>query len=282
MGLPRSSTALQSRAPILWEDDLPILYEDEEDDMGEANLHAWVISTLFFCLPACLKKQRPALQVFQNMNCYYLPAGRSSPKTGRKPNFASDIMIVHPYEPMPFDSVAYTIGKHGPAPKVVFEVLSEETFETRDLKDKLNLYRKLGIPEYIVVDLTGRFLPKKLELRRLQTNGNWRKVKNVAGGVTSDLGFRVYIDATDPLGLFVEDAATGKRMIRPHEVEEQVEQANDARRRAEEQVNDARRLAEEQVQQANERAGAEAEARRLAEERLEALQAEMESLRGNS
>ena len=170
MGLPRSSTALDLRSPILREDDMPILYEDEEDEMGEANPHAWVISTLYFCLPACLKKRQPAVQVFQNMNCYYLPKGRPSPKTGRKPNFASDIMIVHPYLPMPFDSVSYTIGKDGPAPEVVFEVLSEETFETARHERQTDLYRKLGIPEYFVVDLTGRFLPKKLELRRLQAN----------------------------------------------------------------------------------------------------------------
>jgi Uma2 family endonuclease len=262
MALPRSSTASEPPSPSLLEDDIPILYEDEEEnDMGEANVHAWVISTLYFCLPACLRNRHPGLQVFQNMNCYYLPTGRASRKTGRKPNFAADIMIVHSSAPMQFDSTSYTIGKDGPAPKLVLEVLSEETFETRDLKDKLVLYRKLGIPEYVIVDLTGRFLPQKLELRRLQANGQWKNFKDAAGGVSSQLGFRLYIDETDPFGLHIVDTATGEQVIRPHELVEQLRQAD------------------EQVQQANERARAEAEAHRLAEERL---QAEILRLRSKS
>jgi hypothetical protein len=166
-------------------------------------------------------------------------------------------MIVHPNQPLPFDAVSYTVGVDGPVPQVVVEVLSEETAQTRDLKVKLTLYGKLGIAEYILVDLTGRFLPKKLELRRLQANGKWKNVKDASGGATSQLGFRLLIDDTDPYGLVILDAATGERVVRPHELQEQVHQAN-------------------------ERARAEAEGRRLAENRLQDLQAELDRLRGSS
>jgi Uma2 family endonuclease len=260
---------------ILLEDEIPILYEDEEEEMGEANLHAWVVSTLYFALPTFFKNRQPALQVFQNLNCFYLPTGRPSPKTGCKPNFASDIMIVHANQPLPLATVvSYTIGVDGPVPKLVFEVLAEET-KTRDMKEKLVLYAKLGIPEYIFVDLTGDFLPKKLELRRLQANGKWKIVNDAAGGVTSNLGFRLFIDDTDPYGLFIADAATGRREIRPHEWVELGHQINELARA------EADRLAQEQVSQADEHPRVAAEARRLAEERLQALEAEMERLRGN-
>jgi Uma2 family endonuclease len=228
----------------LLDDDIPILYEDEEEDMGESNPHAWANLILFGCLLPLLGKRRPDYQAFANLNCYY--EGRRSKKTGRKPNFASDLMIARPFVKLPLDTPSYTIGEDGPAPTTAFEVLSKRTAEDRDLKKKLELYRKLKIQEYILVDLMGVYLKQKIQLKVLQPSGRWKNVKDSDGGLTSQLGFRLIIDETDPYGLFVVDAMTGIRCVRPHEAADESE---------------ARHLAEERA--------------KAAEERLEALQAEM-------
>jgi hypothetical protein len=91
-------------------------------------------------------------------------------------------------------------------------------------------------------------------LKVSQPSGKWKDVVDADGGLTSSLGFRLVIDESDMLGLFVVDAATGMRRVRAHE-------------------------SEECVRAAEERANVEAEAHRLAEERLEALRAENERLR---
>jgi Uma2 family endonuclease len=262
-----SRTAVEPSAGlVVLDEDIPVLYEDEEEDMGEANLHAWANVILFGCLPSLMSQRQPEYQAFANLNCYYEVKGRRSPKTGRKPNFASDIMIVRPYKLLPLDTTSYTIGEHGPEPFTVIEVASKETAAQRDFTEKLVLYRKLKIKEYILVDLTARFLPEKLQLKRLQANGKWKNVMDDDGGLTSQLGFRLIIDETDMFGLFVVDCLTGKRRVRSHESEDYAV---------------ALRLAEARENALEESRRAEAESRRLAEEQVKALQAEVECLRSN-
>ena len=174
-----------------------------------------------------LARRRPDHQVFKDLNCYYEVKGRRSPGTGRKPNFASDLMIVRPNVKLPFETKSYTIGVDGPQPLAAIEILSEETAEDRDLKVKLALYRKLEIDEYILVDLTGQFLAEKILLKRLQASGKWKDMIDGDGGLTSKLGFRLIIDTADPLGLFVIDAQTGKRLTRPHEASAELSRAEE-------------------------------------------------------
>jgi Uma2 family endonuclease len=257
-----SAAAKPHMAPRSWpavqDDDIPILFEDEEEPMGTANPHAWAEHILFGGLVGVLARRWPDHQVFRDLNCYYKVKGKQSPRTGRNPNFASDLMIVRPNIKLPFETTSYTIGVDGPPPVAAIEILSEETAAVRDLKVKLALYRKLGIGEYILVDLTGEFLAEKILLKRLQASGKWKDMSDSDGGLTSQLGFRLIIDGDDPLGLFVIDAQTGKRLARPHE-------AN---------------AAEEKANAAEEKASAAIEKLRRAEERIQSLQAENDRLRG--
>ena len=225
-----STHAAMEPFPPVVDDDIPILYEDEEEVMGEANLHAWANIILFGCLPSLLKERQPDCPVYANLNCYYEVKGRRSPRTGRRPNFASDIMIVRPYRELPATISSYTIGEDGPQPLTVLEVMSRETAANRDLNEKLVLYRKLKIKEYILVDLSGQFLPQMLLLKRLQRSGRWKDVTDPDGGLTSELGFRLMIDPTETYGLQVVDAMTGIKRIRPWDSESRVRAETDARR----------------------------------------------------
>jgi Uma2 family endonuclease len=223
-------------------DDLPILYEDDKEaDMGESNIHVDSDEILHICLKAHLAN-RPEYRVFSNMNLYYQEV--ESQEVSPLPYVSPDTMIVKPVRPLGKKVRSYQVGRDGPFPLLTVEVLSERSYEQRDLDEKVILYAKLGVAEYILVDVTGLLLPQRLLLKRLQADGTWKDEQDADGSVTSQLGFRLIIDSDGQLRLV--DAVTGRRYARPDEAE------------------------------------TEAEARRQAEERVRALEAELQRLRGSA
>jgi Uma2 family endonuclease len=266
--LPPGANAQWSRNDDL--DRLPIIYEDEaEFDLGESNPHVMSDEILHVCLTAHFADQ-PQHQVFSNMNVYYSAAVKPLPYV------SPDTMIVRPFRRLPEAITSYEIGRDGPPPEFVAEVLSDRSAQQRDLDEKVVLYAKLGIQEYLLVDVRGVYLPERLLLKRLQADGSWADTQDADGGVTSRLGFRVVIEADDRLR--VVDLATGLRYVRP--LEAQVEanargEAEEAYREADQarqQALEAQRLAESGRLLAE-------EARRHAEERLRDLEAEVERLK---
>lgn len=201
-------------------DDIPILYEDEEEgDMGESYPHVRTDEILHVSLEAYFAKEF-GWRVFANMNLYY----RDRPlhkKTKSPPYVSPDLMIVRPFRLLGNDIRSYKIGRDGPAPILVAEILSERSAQQGDLKKKLAIYAQLGIPEYILIDSTGQYLPERLVLKRLQADRSWKDEQDADGGVTSQLGFRLVWEA-DGL-LRIVDAATGKRFARPQEAQTAVD-----------------------------------------------------------
>jgi Uma2 family endonuclease len=189
---------------------LPLLYEDDDEgDMGESFPHATTIVIVTTGIQAHLAGQ-PTLVVFMDMNLYYSDEDL-------KANISPDGMVVAPAR-LPADTyTSYRIGPDGPAPLAAFEVLSERSAQQRDLGEKAKVYASLRVPEYILIDVTGRFLPQKLLLKRLQPDGTYRDERDPDGGVTSRLGFRVVIE---PDGWpRILKTATGRRNLRPTEAE---------------------------------------------------------------
>jgi Uma2 family endonuclease len=209
---------------------LPILYEDEEEgDMGESNQHVDSDDILRVCVEAHLA-DRPEYRVFSNMNLYYALKGPRHPKTKSLPYVSPDTMVVRPYSDLGEEVSSYTIGVDGPFPDLAAEILSARSGQQRDLKDKLKLYAMLRVPEYLLVDVAGKYLRQRLLLKRLLPNQKWQDTQDADGGVTSRLGFRVVIDEDGRLRLL--DAKTGKRYARPDEAQQEA----DARREAEERL----------------------------------------------
>ncbi len=216
MATPTGRVSKQDAEP-LYIDGLPILYEDDEEgDLGESNPHVTTDEILHICLLAHFAN-RQGYRVFSNMNLYYQPPRK---KLRRVPYVSPDTMVVVPFQPLGENVTSYEIDRDGPAPELTVEVLSERSAQQRDLKEKTIVYAKLGIPEYILVDATGRFLPQKLLLKRLQEDQSWKDEKDNDGGVTSKLGFRLVFDSTDQLQ--VVNTATGRTYVRPTEAERRV------------------------------------------------------------
>jgi Uma2 family endonuclease len=256
--------------------DMPVMYEDEgQDEMGEADEHTGADFILTIGLRAHLAK-RPELRVFSNLNCYY----------HRLDNLAyvsPDVMVVQPTRPLLDRIRSYRIGRDGPAPMLMVEILSQRSFQQQDLTTKPIIYAELGVAEYILVDPSGDYLDRRLVLRRLLEGETWQDEQDADGGVTSVLGFRVLLEA-DGLPRVV-DVATGRRYLRPQEAEAVAEQAREEKEKArlaeEQSRKDAEnaRLAKEEAAFARRLAEAEADARRQIEERLRQLEAEMARLR---
>lgn len=224
-----SETTFAPLPEPLWIDDIPILYEDEEEgEMGEANPHVLADEILHVCLRVHMLQYHPACRVFSNMNLYYRD-GPPHPTTGSLPYVSPDTMVVEPSHAVDDNVKSYTIGKDGPVPLLTAEVLSARSAQQRDLKEKMIVYARLGVAEYILVNESGKYLPERLLLKRLHKDGTYKDYKDADGGVTSKLGFRLIMEAD---GLRVIDQATGARYIRPMEAEAE----GRARRRAEEEL----------------------------------------------
>ncbi len=262
--------------PLPVADDIPIVFEDEDrEGMGETNIHTRIEDILLMGMDIHLAERHPQLRAFKNMNLYY----RERPlheKSQSRPYVSPDVMVVEPYQPLPENVTSYTIGKEGPEPRVTFEVLSQGTAEEVDLGDKLIIYAKLRIPEYILVDPSAEFVPQRLLLKRLRVDATWADECDADGGVTSQLGFRVVLEADGKVRLL--DARTGRKYPRPDEtwaLAKAQHQAEQTRQAAEQ----ARQAAEQRQQDAEANARREAEARQKAEQRVRELEAELERRR---
>lgn len=206
---PSMGTA-KRKVPPVFASDIPVVYEDEgQEEMGDTLSHFISETILHFGITAHLADRRDLL-VLPNMNLYYHP-------TDRKAYVSPDVMVVKPRKRLPKRLRTYTIGKEGPAPLLVVEVLSRRTFQQGDLTTKPDIYARLGVPEYILADVTGDFLPEKLRVQHLIDEEHWTQELDRDGGVTSDLGFRVVIE--DDGDLRIVNAKTGQKYLRPKEAE---------------------------------------------------------------
>jgi len=185
----------------------PLLYEDEGLEMGESTIHALTLGILFYGLKLHFAR-RKNIQVFTNLNLHY---SADDPLLYVSP----DLMIVQSARRFADNMASYRVGRDGPAPRLVAEVLSSRTWQEGDMSNKPLVYSDLGVEEYTVVDVTSVMLPQKLVLLRRQSKGTWLDEQDADGGLTSRFGFRLLVD--DDGHLRVGDAATGARYPRPDE-----------------------------------------------------------------
>jgi Uma2 family endonuclease len=226
-------------------DDMPVMYEDEgQDELGESLPHTKADHILSLAIEEDLSTQ-PHYQVFSNLNVYYHP-------TDPRAYVSPDVMVAQPFRPLPPDLPSYRIGREGPAPVLVIEILSRRSFQQQDLNNKPDIYARLGVAEYILLDGSGAFLPERLLLKRRVDDETWVDEQDADGGVTSRLGFRIVLEDDNLPRVIARD---GRRYMRPNETHPALAAAQAVAR-------------------------AEAEARRQAEDRVRALEAELARLRG--
>jgi Uma2 family endonuclease len=112
----------------------------EEDLMGETSVHANLVHYLIEVLKWLFRGQICA--IYENLNFYQTSNPKEYP-------LAPDIAVIKGIE---FKHVrSWRVGKTGPAPQVVFEIASEETWN-KDLDEKPMKYALMGVQEYFAYD----------------------------------------------------------------------------------------------------------------------------------
>ncbi len=138
------------------EDEVEYYYDShstQEDLMGETSFHADLVRYLMDVLTWWFHGQLCA--VYDNLNFYQTANPLEYP-------LAPDIAIIKGVSHHPTRS--WRVGKSGPAPQVVFEIASEETWK-KDLEEKPLRYAHMGVQEYFAYDPHESPLPRSANRR---------------------------------------------------------------------------------------------------------------------
>jgi len=167
---------------------------------------------------------------------------------------------------------SFDVEKEGLRPALIIEVVSPLSARVRrtDLEDKVTLYQRAGILEYLIADTTRRSKRYQLLGYRLSPSGRYQPIEPDAQGRLLSEATGVWFQvapAGDQILLF--DAATGRRLL---SLAEQEELTIEAKAEAAREV-EARKAAEAEIAR-------EVEARKAAEAEIAHLRAEIARLRG--
>ncbi len=121
--------------------------------MGETSVHANLVHYLMEVLKRLFRGQICA--VYENLNFYQTSNPKEYP-------LAPDIAVAKGVD---FQHVrSWRVGKTGPAPQVVFEISSEETWK-KDLEEKPIKYALMGVEEYFAYDPNERPIGREASRR---------------------------------------------------------------------------------------------------------------------
>jgi Uma2 family endonuclease len=236
----------------------PELYLDPEleDKMVQGEWHDQVCLEISGLLRSHFRREYPQARVFHDLK-HLFGRGLSAP--------SPDVSVVRGFRHSePLDSL--DVEKEGVRPSLVVEVVSPLSARVRltDLKDKVNLYRRVGIPEYVIVDCPRRRAGRRYTLLgyRLDAEGQYQPIApdDQERLLAETLGIWFQVAPTGDR-VFLFDAATGRRLLN---LDEQA---------------DVIAHAEERAAHEKERADREAAAREAAEAEIARLRAEIERLR---
>ncbi|HJT55578.1 MAG TPA: Uma2 family endonuclease [Ktedonobacteraceae bacterium] len=143
----------------------------EEDLMGQTSDHALLINYLMAVLNWLFAGQPCA--VYESLNFY------QTANEGERP-LAPDIAVIQGVTWRRVKS--WRIGVYGPAPQVVFEIASEETW-AKDLQEKAWKYERMGVEEYYAYDPNEPML--SLSKRKGQRLFGWHR--DPVTGIMQDL-----------------------------------------------------------------------------------------------
>ncbi|MBV9707182.1 MAG: Uma2 family endonuclease [Chloroflexi bacterium] len=241
------------------------MHPTEEDLMGETEDHSTLVYYLRGVLTMLFAGQR--CSVYYNLNFYYTANRKEYP-------VAPDIAVIRGVKVGRVRS--WRIGKTGPAPHVVLEIASQETWD-KDLEEKPSKYAVMGVEEYFAYD------PKEPVLlrdgRRLfgwRLDRATRSMRELPLDPQGRLWSRHLESFLVPDGGYLRlYDSTGQ--LRLTQAEAQALQAETEKQRADVEA-EARRTAMRRANAEKRRADAEAEARRAEKQRADALAEKLRSL----
>ncbi|MFY9826378.1 MAG: Uma2 family endonuclease [Thermoanaerobaculia bacterium] len=189
------------------------------------------------------------------------------------PNPSPDVSVIQGARRPDRDLTTFDVVKQGAVPRLIVEVISPRDRRIREVDevDKVALYQRRGVPEYLLVVLPRRRPePYRISGYRLDPSGVYQPiVPDEQGRLLSETTGLWFAVSPEGDGVVIRDAATGE-LLRTSKEEEQERKLEAQARQAEAEARQA----------AEARAAKEAEARQAAESELARLRAEIERLRG--
>lgn len=138
---------------------------------------------------------------------------------------APDISVLMGVPDLPFDIESYDLRTGGVPPSLIIEVVSPSDSRIRrtDEVTKVDLYERIGVREYLLLDLPRRGNRRRMGWRgyRLDRRGRYHRIEpDYRGRIASETTGLLF--GTDPTETWIEilDARTGKHLLTPAEEEE--------------------------------------------------------------
>ncbi len=216
-----------------------------EDMMGETVPHSRLVHYLMDVITWLLRGQ--TCEVYDNLNFYQTSDENEYP-------LVPDIAIIKGITSSAVNS--YRIRVDGPAPQIVFEFASEETWK-RDLQEKPGEYASMGVLEYYAYDPNPVMLPRSRRNRRRLFGWQRDRATNTLRELSPDANGRLWSPLLQsyfvPEGIYLRlydrfgnqrltqgeeekqraDAATERALEEKQRADEALRQAETARRHAE-------------------------------------------------
>jgi Uma2 family endonuclease len=194
------------------------------------------------------------------------------------PEPSPDVSVIRGVRDKDADRDSFDIEAEGIRPCLIVEVVSPRSSRIRriDLEDKVEHYRRAGIPEYLIVDSKRRDRRLRLLGYRLDAFGRYQPIEPDEEGRLLSETTGLWFQASPDGGRVLISEYPSGRMLLTRKEEEILRKAAEERAWIE---AEARKAAEERARAAEERERTEAEARQVAEDEVARLRAELDRLR---
>jgi Uma2 family endonuclease len=146
------------------------------------------------------------------------------------PDPGPDLMVLRGVRNKQADRESFDVVEEGVAPSLIVEVVSPLDSEIRkaDLEDKVRVYERAGIPEYLIVDSTRPDRRFRLLGYRLDAAGRYQPIEPDAEGrllsLEAGLWFQVSPDGNR---LLLSEHPSGKRLLNLEETVEHLRRAEE-------------------------------------------------------
>jgi Uma2 family endonuclease len=196
------------------------------DEVTQSDPHAQVVTTLHELVRRRFESAQDVVVLFDMKVDWGLPG---------LPNPSPDLAVVRGVPKREGRSM-YRVAEEGKLPSLIVEVVSysDAAMYQNDHKVKVELYQRVGIPEYLIVDPP--FPPKDpltLTGYRLALDGRYRRIEpDALGRIQSETTSLFFAPSQDGRTVRVGDAETGEWLLSASE-----EQAG--RKAAEQRVREA-------------------------------------------
>ena len=175
-------------------------------------------------------KPRPDVYVAVDMKMLWRIPGLQEP--------SPDVAVIPGYRPRETPPTSFDVVEEGTRPCLVLEVVSSSDAELwrNDHEKKVEIYRRAGIPEYVLLDPPRPATQNRLLLtgHRLGRDGCYRDIEpDGEGRLLSETTQLLFGVDPDGRNLFILDAATGRRLQTSEDLRTALKAEAEARRAAE-------------------------------------------------